>query len=152
MALVHEILYQSPEISNIDLAKYVRTLGKNLFEFYGIKEQGISLHTDIPEILLIVNSAIPVGLITNELMSNALKHAFPGKYNGEIFIKVRKKNHNLSMIFRDNGIGIPKELNWRDTKSLGLRMVFSLVEQMKGTLGLDRSKGTEFSMVLEERI
>lgn len=151
MALVHEILYQSPEITNIDLDTYVRTLGKNLFEFYGIKEQRISLHTDIPDIVLSVNSAIPVGLITNELMSNALKHAFPGKNKGEIFIKVRKKNHTLSMIFRDNGVGIPKDLNWRDTKSLGLRMVFSLVEQMKGTIGLDRSKGTEFSMVLEER-
>jgi two-component sensor histidine kinase/CheY-like chemotaxis protein len=151
MALVHEILYQSPEITNIDLDTYVRTLGKNLFEFYGIKDPAISLHTDIPEIFLGVNSAIPVGLITNELMSNALKHAFPGKNKGEIFIKVRKKNHNLSMIFRDNGVGIPKDLNWRESKSLGLRMVFSLVEQMKGTIGLDRSRGTEFSMVLEER-
>jgi two-component sensor histidine kinase/FixJ family two-component response regulator len=152
MALVHEILYQSKEITNIDLDKYVRTLGKNLFEFYGIKDPAISLQTDIPEIFLSVNSAIPVGLIINELMSNSLKHAFPNKNKGEIMIKVRKKNHTLSMLFRDNGIGIPKDLNWRDTKSLGLRMVFSLVEQMKGTIGLDRSRGTEFSMVLEERM
>ncbi|MDP3396946.1 MAG: histidine kinase dimerization/phosphoacceptor domain -containing protein [Methanoregula sp.] len=151
MALVHEILYQSPEITNIDLDTYVNTLAKNLFEFYGIKEQRISLQTDIPEIFLNVNSAIPVGLIVNELMSNSLKHAFPSKNNGEIFIKVRKKNHTLSMLFRDTGIGIPKDLNWRDTKSLGLRMVFSLVEQMKGNIGLDRSRGTEFSMVLEEK-
>jgi two-component sensor histidine kinase/FixJ family two-component response regulator len=150
MALVHEILYQSPEITKIDLDTYVKTLGKNLFEFYGIKEKEFSLQTDIPEIFLGVNSAIPVGLIINELMSNALKHAFPDRNKWEIFIRVRKKNHTISMIFRDNGIGIPKDLNWRDTKSLGLRMVFSLVEQMKGNIGLDRSKGTEFSMVLEE--
>ncbi|PKL57724.1 MAG: histidine kinase, partial [Methanomicrobiales archaeon HGW-Methanomicrobiales-5] len=138
MALVHEILYQSPGITNIDLNAYVNTLGKNLFEFYGTNEKEISLQTDIPEIFLNVNSAIPVGLIINELMSNTLKHAFPGKNKGGISIKVRKKGNTLSIIFLDNGVGIPKDLNWRDTKSLGLRMVFSLVEQMKGTIGLDR--------------
>ncbi len=152
MALVHEILYQSTGFRKIDLDTYVRTLGKNLFDVYGIKEKEIPLHTDIPDISLDANSAIPVGLIINELMSNALKHAFPGKNNGEIFIKVRKETHTLSIIFRDNGTGIPKDLNWRDTKSLGLRIIFSLVEEMKGSIGLDRSRGTEFSMVLEEKI
>ena len=70
---------------------------------------------------------------------------------GEIFVRIRKKNQNLAVAFRDDGVGMPRDVNWRDTKSLGLRMVFSIVEQMKGTIGLDRSTGTEFSMVLEER-
>ena len=98
-----------------------------------------------------MNTAIPIGLILNELMSNALKHAFPNRNTGEIFIRVRKKDRNISIGFRDDGAGMPRDLNWRDTRSLGLRMVFSIVGQMKGTIGLDRSRGTEFSMVLEER-
>jgi len=151
MALVHEILYQTPEITNIDLALYVNTLGKNLFDFYKIKGSRITLRTDIPGICIGVNSAIPIGLIMNELISNALKHAFPGNSSGEIFIRVRKKDRSISLLVRDTGAGMPRDLNWRDLKSLGLRMVFSLVEQMNGTIGLDRSRGTEFSMVLEER-
>lgn len=151
MALVHEILYQSPEIANIDLDLYVKTLAKSLFEFYQSKGKEIVLRTDIYEVALGVNTAIPVGLIINELMSNALKHAFPDRNKGEIFIRVRKKNRNISIIVRDDGVGMPRDMNWRDTRSLGLRMVFSLVEQMKGTIGLDRSRGTGFSMVLEER-
>ncbi len=151
MALVHEILYQTPEISSIDLDLYVKTLGENLSGFYTRKGREIVLHTDIPGIALGVNTAIPVGLILNELMSNALKHAFPDREKGEIFIRIRKKDRNISIVFRDDGVGMPRDMNWRDTKSLGLRMVFSIVEQMKGTIGLDRSKGTEFSMVLEER-
>ncbi|PKG31248.1 sensor histidine kinase, partial [Methanoregula sp.] len=151
MALVHEILYQTPEITNIDLALYVNTLGKNLFDFYKIKGSRITLRTDIPGICIGVNSAIPIGLIMNELISNALKHAFCGNSSGEIFIRVRKKDRSISLLVRDTGAGMPRDLNWRDLKSLGLRMVFSLVEQMNGTIGLDRSRGTEFSMVLEER-
>lgn len=151
MALVHEILYQSPEIASIDLDLYAKTLGKDLFDFYHRKGKEIVLRTDIPGITLGMNTAIPVGLILNELMSNALKHAFPDRTMGEIFIRVRKQDRNISITVRDNGAGMPRDVNWRDTKSLGLRMVFSIVEQMKGTIGLDRSKGTEFSMVLEER-
>ena len=151
MALVHEILYQSPEIANIDLDLYVKTLAKSLFEFYRNKGKEIVLRTDISRVELGVNTAIPVGLIINELMSNALKHAFPERTTGEIFIRVRKKDRNISIVFRDNGAGLPRDMNWRDTRSLGLRMVFSIVEQMKGTIGLDRSNGTEFSMVLEDR-
>jgi len=151
MALVHEIVYQSPEIANIDLDLYVKTLGKNLLEFYSRKGREIILRTDISGITLGVNTAIPIGLILNELMSNALKHAFPNRNTGEIFIRVRRQDRNISIVFRDDGAGMPRDLNWRDTRSLGLRMVFSIVEQMKGTIGLDRSRGTEFSMVLEER-
>jgi len=151
MALVHEIVYQSPEIANIDLDLYVKTLGKNLLEFYRQKGREVILRTDIPGITLGVNTAIPIGLILNELMSNALKHAFPDRDTGEIFIRVRRQDRNISIVFRDDGVGMPRDLNWRDTRSLGLRMVFSIVEQMKGTIGLDRSRGTEFSMVLEER-
>ncbi len=151
MVLVHEKLYQSPVYPKINMEEYVRFLCSRLFEFYGVNEEAISLTIEIHEVYLTLNSAIPIGLILNELVSNSLKHAFRGRARGEIFITIRRKTHNISMNFIDNGIGIPKDLNWRDSKSLGLRLVFSLVEQMHGTIGLDRSKGTAFSMVLRER-
>jgi two-component sensor histidine kinase/CheY-like chemotaxis protein len=151
MAFVHEILYQSPEISKIDLEQYVKKLGKYLFEFYGNAGKEISLKTDIHDVFLDIDTAIPLGLIINELMSNSLKHAFPDLSTGEIFISVKKEGHTIPVIFSDNGAGIPRDLNWRDTRSLGLRMVFSLVEQMNGMIGLDRRAGTAFTMVLEEK-
>jgi two-component sensor histidine kinase/CheY-like chemotaxis protein len=151
MAFVHEILYQSPEISKIDLEQYVKKLGEYLFEFYGNAGKGISLRTDIHDVFLGIDTAIPLGLIINELMTNSLKHAFPDRSTGEIFISVKKEGHTIPVVYSDNGIGIPRDLNWRDTRSLGLRMVFSLVEQMNGMIGLDRRAGTGFTMVLEEK-
>jgi two-component sensor histidine kinase/CheY-like chemotaxis protein len=151
MAFVHEILYQSPEISKIDLEQYVKKLGGYLFEFYGNAGKEISLKTDIHDIFLGIDTAIPLGLIINELMSNSLKHAFPDRSTGEIFISVKKEGHTIPVIFSDNGVGIPRDLNWRDSRSLGLRMVFSLVKQMNGMIGLDRRAGTAFTMVLEEK-
>jgi two-component sensor histidine kinase/DNA-binding NarL/FixJ family response regulator len=151
MALVHEILYQSPELSKIDLAHYVKILGDNLLEFYGGAKKSITLRIDIQNVFLGIDAAIPLGLVFNELMSNSLKHAFPERNTGEIAITVKKEGQTLSVIFADNGIGIPRDLNWRDPRSLGLRMVFALVKQMNGTIGLDRSAGTAFTMVLEDR-
>lgn len=151
MILVHEKLYQSSAYPKINLEEYVKFLGDRLFEFYGMKNDAVSLKVTIHGVFLGLNSAIPIGLILNELLSNSLKHAFPGRRSGEISIVIQKKNHSISMNYMDNGIGIPKDLNWRDPKSLGLRLVFSLVEQMHGTIGLDRSNGTAFSMVLRER-
>jgi two-component sensor histidine kinase/FixJ family two-component response regulator len=151
MALVHEILYQSPEISKINLEQYVLKLGDYLFGFYGNSKKEISLKIEIHEVFLGIDTAIPLGLILNELMSNALRHAFPDRNTGEIFISVKKEGNTIPAVFSDNGVGIPRDLNWRDPRSLGMRMVFSLVEQMNGMIGLDRHGGTRFTMVLEER-
>ena len=151
MSLVHEKLYQSENISKINLDDYIRFLGTGLIQFYGAKSRGITLTTDIRDIHVDINAAIPLGLIINELISNSIKYAFPDREKGEIFISVRKENHTLSVLFKDNGVGIPADLDWRNTDSLGLRLVISLVEQMDGTIELDRTAGTAFSMVLQEK-
>jgi two-component sensor histidine kinase len=151
MALVHEKLYQSTDISRITLDDYIRFLGNNLFKFFGIKGNDITLTMDIQHISLAINTAIPVGLMINELISNSLKHACPGGRKGEISIAINRENNSLSILFRDTGVGIPQDLDWQNAKSLGLRLVVSLVEQLQGTIELDRTAGTAFKIVVKEK-
>jgi len=151
MALVHEKLYQSTDLSRIDFDDYVRYLGKNLLSFFDLKGKGITFTTGIHDISLDINTAIPLGLIINELISNSLKHAFPEGKTGEISIAVFRNNHTLSIIMKDNGTGIAEGFDWRNATSLGLRLVISLVEQLQGSIELDRNAGTTFTIVLQEK-
>ena len=151
MSLVHDKLYQSEDISKINLDDYVRFLGNSLFQFYGMKGKGIVLNTQIQDINVDINTAIPVGLIVNELVSNSLKHAFPKGRKGEISVTITRENAMLTMVYKDTGVGIPPDLDWRTAKSLGLRLVVSLVEQLFGTIELDRSAGTAFTIVVKEK-
>jgi PAS domain S-box-containing protein len=151
MALVHEKLYRADDIAHISLHDYIRFLGNGLFQFYDAKSRGIRFTIEIQEVNVDIDVAIPLGLIMNELISNSLKYAFPGERNGEITISVRKEGPILAVVYRDNGIGIPADLNWRETQSLGLRLVNTLVDQLGGTIELDRIAGTVFTMVLHEK-
>jgi len=150
MSFVHEKLYRSEDLSHIDLSDYIRYLATHLFASYNVNSQQVSLNLDIKKIMLNINTAIPLGLIINELISNSLKYAFPDGRKGEIFIALQREDHTLTLLFKDNGIGIPADLDWRDTKSLGLRLVVSLVEQLDGTIELDRTAGTAFTIVVKE--
>jgi PAS domain S-box-containing protein len=151
MALVHEKLYQAENIAQINLDDYTRFLGTGLIQFYGVKSRRITFTTDIGDINVDINMAIPLGLIINELISNSLKYAFPDREKGEIFVSVLKENHTLSVLVKDDGIGIPADLDWRNTESLGLRLVISLVEQLDGTIELNRTGGTAFTIVVKEK-
>jgi PAS domain S-box-containing protein len=151
MALVHEKLYRSEEISHIDLADYIKFLGTGLFQFYDAKSRGIRFTLDIHDIEVDINTAIPLGLIINELISNSLKYAFPAGKDGEVILRMQQDGQKLIATFSDNGIGIPAELDWQNTQSLGLRLVNSLVDQLNGTIELDRSSGTRFTMVVQQK-
>jgi PAS domain S-box-containing protein len=151
MALVHEKLYRSSDISNIDLGDYIKFLGTNLFEFQGARGKGILFKPEIHDISLTIDTAIPVGLMINELISNSLKYAFPDGRNGEISIVIHRQDHTLTILFKDDGIGIPEDFDWRNAKSLGLRLVISLVEQLSGTIELKKEKGTTFNIVVKEK-
>jgi len=151
MALVHEKLYRSEDIAKISLQDYIRFLGTGLFQFYDAKSRGIRFTLEVHDVNVDIDSAIPIGLILNELISNSLKYAFPDGRKGEVAISVKKEEHTITILFRDNGIGIPAEMDWRDTPSLGLRLVNTLVDQMNGTVELDRTSGTLFTMVLHEK-
>jgi two-component sensor histidine kinase len=151
MALVHEKLYLSTDISRINLDDYIRFLGNNLFQFFGVKGKGITLTMDIRDISLAMDTATPIGLIINELISNSLKHAFPKGRRGEISITIKRENNSLTILFADTGVGIPQDSDWQNAKSLGLRLVTSLVEQLQGTIELDRTAGTAFKIVVKEK-
>ncbi|MBI4682149.1 MAG: HAMP domain-containing protein [Nitrospirae bacterium] len=156
MALVHEKLYNSKDLTNIDFKDYINCLANELFSFYGISPKKILLKISSENIRLPIDTAIPCGLIINELVSNSLKYAFPEGKNGEINIILDKTsaddNDNFyNLTVSDNGIGIPGDLDIRRLKSLGLQLVITLVEhQLKGGMQLDRSKGTLFDIHFKE--
>jgi two-component sensor histidine kinase/CheY-like chemotaxis protein len=147
MALIHEELYQSKDVSEIDVAKYLQKLATDLINSYRTQQEDIKLKMAIHEVLLGVNTSVPCGLIINELVSNSLKHAFPNGKKGEISIALHSDTDNkFALIVSDNGVGFPKDLDFRKTETLGLQLVTTLVKQLRGTIELDRSGGTEFKI------
>jgi two-component sensor histidine kinase len=152
MAHVHERMYHTEDISRIDLSEICTFLGTSLFKSYKVDPQHIRLNVEMKDLQISIDSAIPISLIINELVSNSIKHAFPKGATGEITIEGRREADNLVLSIRDTGIGIPKDLDWmRSKQSLGLRLVVSLVEQLNGTIELDRTAGTAFNIVVHEK-
>jgi two-component sensor histidine kinase len=151
MALVHERLYQSKDLAKVDLAEYARSLANYLFRSYGVNSNIIELKINVDDVFLGIDTAVPCGLIINELVSNSLKHAFPDGREGEIRIELWS-NHDsqFTLMVSDNGVGFPKDLDFRDTQSLGLQLVNTLVDQLEGTIKLDRSGRTSFEITFTE--
>lgn len=147
IALVHEKLYRSEDLANIDFAQYIPDLTIHLFETYKVSSNTISLNVKVDHIYLEIDRAIPCSLIINELVSNSLKYAFPANRKGEIDVEFHTNpDDTLTLIVRDNGIGIPEEFDIETATSLGLTLVQGLVEQLEGTLELDRSQGSTFKI------
>ncbi len=153
MALIHERLYQSKDFSNVDFNEYVRSLISHLFSSYGIDSGTIKSDIHIKDVFLNINTAIPCGLIVNELVSNSLKHAFPNGNKGEIKIAMNSLNGNeIELNVSDNGVGLPEDIDFRETDSLGLHLVTILAEdQLHGEIKLDRTEGTGFHMKLRKK-
>lgn len=147
MALIHEKLYESNNAEQIDFAKYIRELVDSLISAYQDNLKHIAIKINADEVFLDVNLAIPCGLIINELVLNSFKYAFPPGMSGEIYIDFRLNQQNeLSLIVRDNGIGLPQNFDCKNTTSLGLQLVNELVEQLQGTIEIDTSRGVEFKI------
>lgn len=171
MALVHEKLYRSQDLARINFVEYVNDLVKQLFRSHGISPTKIKFNVRIKDVFLDINRAIPCGLIINELVSNSLKHAFPasakaaagkpasvktmaGKPNGrkgkiDIDFYLDKDNKLLLKI-KDNGIGLPDNIDIKNTKTLGLQLVVTLVEQLNGTIEVDIKRGTTFKIKFDK--
>lgn len=148
MVLIHERLYQSRDFARVDFAEYVHGLTNHLFSLYQMSPEAVKLDINIKNIFLDLNTAIPCGLIVNELVSNSLKHAFPDDRKGRIKIVMKSlKKNEIELTASDNGVGIPDEMDIRDIKSLGLHLVSILAEdQLRGNLKLDKTKGTRFEI------
>jgi two-component sensor histidine kinase/HAMP domain-containing protein len=152
MSLIHEKLYESKDLARVDFDHYIRELTEGLIRFYGTKTGKIRLEQDIKDIYLGIETAIPCGLIINELVTNSLKYAFPEGREGTIRINMSRTDEDeIELILSDNGIGIPDDLDIRQTKTLGLQLVTTLSEhQLQGRIELDRTKGTEYRITLRE--
>jgi two-component sensor histidine kinase len=145
IALVHEKLYQSANLSHIDFAEYVLDLIDNLFHTHGAAERGIVRQLDLGGTRLAIDLAIPCGLIINELITNSLKHAFPAGRGGVLEIVLRHvDSKRLELCVADDGVGMPADLDPRKTESLGLDLVFTFAEQIDARVDIIREGGTRF--------
>ncbi|WP_332992388.1 PAS domain S-box protein [Microcoleus sp. A006_D1] len=151
MALVHEQLYQSKDLSNIDFAEYIQNLAYNLLQAYEIHAEGVKLQTNIAPFSLNIDTAVPCGLIINELVTNSLKYAFKGQNKGKIKIDFTLDNNKVCVLtVSDSGIGFPQDLDYRNARTLGLRLVGSLVKQIRGKIELLETAGTTFQITFSK--
>jgi two-component sensor histidine kinase len=151
MALIHEKLYRSADLVQIDFKEYIKALINDLFRSYKIRGAAIQLHVEINDIFLNVGQATPCGLIINELVSNALKHAFPNEQAGSILIEFFAEGENMVINVTDNGVGMSPAIDLTRTESLGLRLVMTLVRQIGGAINLHRQNGTKFSITFPQK-
>ena len=144
MALIHEKLYRSGSLAEIDFGDYVDSIIDELLRMFNVAPGAITITTDVENVLFGVDTAIPCALIINELVSNSLKHAFPDGATGEVTITLHQINGTYELTVADNGEGLPPNFDFRATDSLGMQLVTALVNQLDGTITLDRTKGTTF--------
>lgn len=147
MAFVHEMLYQSDDYTRVDFGLYLRSLSTSLMASYGIDQHQIALGISAPDVTMSVNLAIPCGLIVNEVVSNALKHAFPGGRCGNIRIVIAQlpdKRYQLEL--SDDGVGMAAPTGG-PTTTLGLRLIDRLVKQLGGTLEIQGGAGTSYRII-----
>ena len=150
MALIHERLYQSENLAEVEFADYVDSLTRFLMSSLSGNHGRITITSDVEEIILPVDTVVPCGLIINELVTNSLKHAFPNNRSGEITISCkRSEGGHITLTVCDNGIGIPDDIDYQNLKSLGMRLVYSLTDQLNGTLQCDNEQGTRFTIEFE---
>jgi two-component sensor histidine kinase len=149
MAFVHEKLHQSKDLARIDVGGYLKLLAMNLAQSFGggdLRKHAVEMDIQCDDLTLSVDIAIPMGLIVNEIISNCFKHAFPDGRAGRIEISLHKVNSDLELSVKDNGVGFPGDLDYRQTQSLGLQLIMSLVDQVQGEIQLIRENGTEFKI------
>ncbi len=150
MALIHERLYRSSDLKKINFGEYVRSLSTDIFHTYMSHDNRLDLKLQVEDIMLDIDTIVPLGLILNELVSNCLKHAFPSGKEGEIKVDFHKKGDEFVLKVIDDGIGFPNDLDYKNTSSLGLQLIYSLADQIDATIILHRGPGTEFDILFRE--
>ena len=150
MGLIHEELYQSKDLAQVDFAAYIQNLASILLASYG-KEHTVALLIDAEHIEMIVDTAIPCGLIVNEIITNSLKHAFPEDANGEVKVDFRSVGDDTyQLTISDNGVGFPEDFDFRGSSSLGLQLVTVMTDMLGGTIELNRENGSAFTITFRE--
>ena len=151
MALIHERLYQSTDLKNIDFGDYIQTLASDLYDTYVVDKNLIKMNIETDKLNLDIDTSIPLGLILNELVTNSLKHAFSQGDKGTIDIKFKKQMDKYCLEVKDNGKGFPNDINYKNADSLGLSLITSLSEQIDADLEYVGSPGTSFKINFNEK-
>ena len=147
MAIIHEKLYGSKNLKKINFGDYIRDFTGELFKTYSTRP-GLKLKMDVEDLMLDINTSIPLGLIVNELVSNSLKYAFTEENEGTVTVKFHREDDLYTLTVEDDGMGMPD--NFQEKESLGLNLVKSLTKQLDGDLKLDRTHGTHFQIRFRE--
>ena len=150
MAIIHEKLYQSKDLSQINFVDYIQSLVSNLFYSYNAKKTNIKPIFEVENLSLNIDTAVPCGLIISELVSNSLKYAFPNGMSGEILVSLKCIDNKYQLIIKDNGVGMPAEIDLNNLDTLGLLLVSNLTEQLDGEITINRENGTEFIIRFKE--
>ncbi|HMG55720.1 MAG TPA: CHASE domain-containing protein, partial [Kofleriaceae bacterium] len=146
IALIHEQLYQSRDYAHVPFSEYTRSLVNNVFRTMGVSDGSVKLDLAIDDVAVPVDKAIPCGLLLNELITNALKHAFVDGRSGELRVELSRTDDRIRLMVSDNGVGLPAGLDVRGTRSLGLRLVNTLVRQLRATLAVADRGGACFEL------
>ena len=149
MGMIHEQLYQSKDLTKINFSDYVDSLVNDLLESYDVKDRILPKIT-IDDIRLNIETAVPCGLIISELVSNALKYAFPEESNGEVLVSLKSFGNGYVLIVEDDGIGFPETVDYKNSESLGLQLVNNLTEQLDGTVEIEDTSGTRFKITFKD--
>ena len=154
MSLVQQKLYKAKDLSNINLKEYIEDLAKLIMRSYGALSAKIEIKYDLHDVKISIDSAIPLGLIINELVSNIFKHAFPNNQEGEIFIRLFKEDdETINLEIKDNGVGFPKNFDPRKDGSMGLASVFSIVDyQLKGEISVKSENGLKWHIKIKDNL
>lgn len=153
IAMIHQILYQSQDFSQVEIASVASRLVDNLMQSYGIDHRKITVDMDLAEVYLPIDKGVPLGLIINEIVTNTLKHAFHAGGRGQINICIKKDEcDNITLIIEDTGVGIAEDCDLEDSSTLGLPLVQALVDQLGGTMNIRRKDPTRFHIVFPQII
>ena len=151
MALIHEKLYQSKNLAEIDLSEYLQTVAQQLECSFNLDSRRITINFDLQPIFLNIETVTPCGLIVNELICNAFEHAFPNHETGQIWIRVKEdESKQVTITIEDNGIGLPSDLDFQNTESLGLQLICLLTKQLEGAITVSCHQGTTFTLTFSE--
>ncbi len=151
MSFIHESLYHTGNFSNIEFSAYIYSLATNLIHSYSLESAHINLKTDFEKTSLSLDQAIPSGLIVNEILSNALKYAFKAGEEGEIYSSIKVIDGRVELIISDNGIGLPADFDYENSDSLGLQLIYTLIDQLNATIDVDTESGTKYFITFEKQ-
>ena len=144
MAMIHEMLYDSSSLNDIDFSSYAHSLAAAVYTSYGLDPARIALTLELEPLSLEIDRAIPCGLILNELISNALKHAFPDNRGGEIHVSLRRQERCVHLAVEDTGVGLPEGHSSNEFKSIGLSIINVLTQQLGGSMNITSNRGAHF--------